>query len=157
MTIKAFWYRVLGLIAVIGLSIFGVLCGIAFYLDSLDADSPPKEPTTWTWEQEDCFLVDVRVDEENQTVEMLYSLRFVNHSDKTYQLAPVSATFSWIDLMGWMEYDNWLWGERLDGEYYTYLPPHETVDVVFVFKGKYLGGRVKEEIAPPGQIMTMIY
>jgi len=157
MTIKAFWYRVLGLVAVMVLSVFGILWGIVFYLNSLDADSPPKEPTTWTWEQEDCFLVDVKVDEESETVEMLYSLRFVNHSDKTYKLSLLSASFSWIDLMGWMEYDYFFDGERLDGEYYTYLPPHETVDVVFVFEGKYLGGRVKKEIAPPSEIMTMEY
>lgn len=112
--------------------------------------------TSWQWIREDSYLVDIELDADNGTVAILYSFCFTNPTESSYALAPISANFARNDLAGWMEYQQFFVGQRQDGNYYTVLQPQETVNVVYSFSGKYLGGEISTHIDPPMEIMYMV-
>ena len=112
--------------------------------------------TSWQWIREESYLVDIELDTDNGTVAILYSFCFTNPTENSYTLAPISANFARNDLAGWMDYQQFYVGQRKDGNYYTVLQPQETVNVVYSFSGKYLGGEIGTHIDPPTEIMYMV-
>lgn len=119
---------------------------------SLDTESE----ASWAWIREKSYLVNIKLDDDNETVAILYSFCFSNPTENTYELAPISANFARNDLAGWMDYQQFFVGVRQDGEYYTVLHPHETTNVVYSFTGKYLGGELTAHVDPPVEIMYMV-
>lgn len=139
-----------------GLFAFAILICLLISMIPRVRNADSGDVTSWQWIREDSYLVDIKLDADNGTVSILYSFCFTNPTETSYALAPISANFARNDLAGWMDYQQFLVGQRQDGNYYTVLQPQETVNVVYVFSGKYLGGEISTHIDPPTEIMYMV-
>lgn len=147
---KRVW--LIGLIA----SALLLLSGLFIYLIPREQATDAGSTTSWQWIREESYLVDIALDADNGTVAILYSFCFSNPTENPYALAPISANFARKDLAGWIDYQQFYVGKRLDDNYYTILEPQQTTNVIYSFEGEYIGGEVNTHIAPPAEIMYMV-
>ena len=135
--------------AVIAVTVFALV----IFLLILDSNSLDRSNTLY-WEPEESYFVDYKITDEN-TVKFRYSIHFVNNSEEDITAA-LTAVFNSQEIKGWLDQGNGLIGCDENGELlYTEIKSGESADAVYVFEGKYLGGKVNQNLSFPEEIILM--
>ena len=98
------------------------------------------------WDAEKSFFVDYNI--KGNTVFIRYSICYVNNTDKDYYVSAPVASFKSRETKGWAK-DNSFIGNFEDGEAEHCIKAHSKENIIIVFEGEYLGGKVNEKLSPP--------
>ena len=98
----------------------------------------------------------------NDKVKFRYSIHFVNELDSSCDVA-IYAIFDKSELSDWVKNndvdseENQFEGLKKDGSdrLTVNLKAHESNDIIFTFEGKYLGGKVNENLSFPTDIILL--
>lgn len=123
-----------------------VLFFLIFWQMNSKSQTDTGSTGTLRWVREKSLCTDISI--QNDRVVLTYSLHFENTSDDDYWVCYPQASFRRIELLGWMEYGVFP-GYGKAGENTFLIPANDSVDVIVVFEGNYLGGKVNENISPP--------
>ena len=151
---KIFWVVVLPFLAVLLMAIVFVY-GLSFFsiIQSTPmSDSPQKD--TISWIPEESYFVDYKIN--NDIVTFRYSICFYNDTEDPIEIS-LGAKFKSAELKGWFNCeDNFLEGLGEDGEHkYEVLNSKEKKNIIFCFKGDYLGEKVNTNISFPEEILPV--
>ena len=112
-----------------------------------------KEPSI-TFVQEESFFVDYRIIDDS-IVEFKYSLCLRNNDYRDIRVR-LSAKFNEKELDGWVECQDYFKGYDEDGDLaYRLVESQEKVNLIYIFRGKYLGGSVNEQLSFPVDITLL--
>ena len=106
---------------------------------------------TFTWVKDESKLVDVKI--VDNEVQLYYSLCFDNRYDNSFWVSSVTGGFTRFDCWRWIKYKKAFVAETEDGNNGTLIPPNTKTSVIFVFRGEYLGGKIKKNI----RIDTLVF
>jgi len=132
-----------------------IICGIGIFtmvslFQTPDADT---NNNTLHWLPKESKFVNYEI--SGDKVKFRYSICFVNNSKNTANIS-LSAKFKASELNGWMKNEKFFTGLGEDGELKKgKIEPGEKINFIFVFEGKYLGGKVNENISFPEEIILM--
>ncbi len=140
--------RILIAFALIFTIIFFCVVGLTIYSIF---DKPATESKGLRWLRNQSFFMDYSISDD--IVSFRYSICFENTSDHDYLISPIAAKFEKSELDGWLRYEKFFEGRVETGEYNTLIPSGETINVIFVFKGDYLGGKVNEKLSHPVDLL----
>ena len=133
-----------------------ILCGIGVLTMVSLFQTPDTEnnDNTLHWLSKESKFVGYEI--SGDIVKFRYSICFVNNSQYTANIS-LSAKFKSSELKGWMKSEKFLTGLGEDGKLKKEkIEPGEKINVIFVFEGKYLGGKVNENISSPEEIILML-
>lgn len=118
-------------------------------------------------EQKGCYPVDEQsyfdgYEITNDKVKFRYSIHFVNELDSSCDIA-IYAIFDKSELSDWVKNndvdseENQFEGLKKDcsDRLTVNLKAHESKDIIFTFEGKYLGGKVNENLSFPTDIILL--
>lgn len=107
------------------------------------------------WEPDKSAFVDYDIIDDD-TIKFRYSIHFVNNS-KDDLMVSVSAKFKAKELKDWVKYESLFAGKDQNGErMYSEIKAGESADVIFVFEGEYLGGKVNAELSFPEELVVQL-
>ena len=136
------------LLAAVALAAFAVFTFLRMDFKS-QADTVPTGALRWIREKSSCTDISI----QNDRVVLAYSLHFENTTVDDYWVCYPQASFRRIELLGWMEYDNFS-GYGKTGESTFLVPANDAVDIVVSFEGNYLGGPVNDNISLPSIVFV---
>ena len=142
---------------IIVIIISAILCMVigifafVFLVDySVSAPENDGDNNTLTWVPEKSRFEDYKI--EKDKVRFCYSIYFINYEDEALKVS-LGAKFEQSELEGWFspqDTDEYLDGLDEKGEkLYAVIKPKEKKRVKFWFKGKYIGGKVNNELSFP--------
>ena len=136
----------IAIIFVLGLTIYSII-------HSTPTNEKPRKNTI-SWSSEESYFVDYKID--NDKVMFRYSICFYNGTEEPVEVS-LGAKFNSLELDGWFKCeDNFFEGLGEDGKHkYEVLNPKETKNIVFCFKGDYLGGEVNTNLSFPEEILPV--
>lgn len=118
-------------------------------------------------EQKGCYPVEEQsyfdgYEITNDKVKFRYSIHFVNELDSSCDIA-IYAIFDKSELSDWVKNndvdseENQFEGLKKDcsDRLTVNLKAHESIDIIFTFEGKYLGGKVNENLSFPTDIILL--
>lgn len=118
-------------------------------------------------EQKGCYPVEEQsyfdgYEITNDRIKFRYSIHFVNELDSQCDVA-IYAAFDESELSDWVKNDDAdSKGNQFEGlnedcsdRLTVKLKAHESKDVIFTFEGKYLGGKVNENLSFPTDIILL--
>ena len=109
-----------------------------------------KEKSKLYWVPEESYFVGYEIIDDN--VVFSYSICFVNNWNDDY-VVDVSAKFQKSEMKNWIEYKDFYLGTSNDGT----VKANSKKNIVYSFKGKYLGGKVNTNISFPKELILTSY
>lgn len=139
----------LGLIIV--LTCYLMICvGVSLFSSPDDVESGGL-----TWDTNECKMLDYHI--SGDRIQIRYSVRMVNNNkDEDLEVSYFGLYFDRKDVSGWLKYERSYDCFLESGQTSVVIPSGEYVDVILLFEGEYLHGKVNENLSAPEKMIFMM-
>ena len=139
------------IILLITLTIILLLCSVT----ACDYNKNNNTTNDFYWLPQKSFFVDYTIDKD--VVKFRYSICFVNNTE-TDQIVSISAKFKSKELKKWIKNEGYFDGCDTNGhDLYAKIKKGEKTNIIFTFKGQYLGGAVNQNLSFPDELLISLY